>query len=99
MIPVHDLEDARQAIRKIAASQNASVSALSDASDLSRGVVNRFVSNTRKTEGGVTDIRLSSLLRLINFAGWEIVIRPRDNRPRRTRIREAARGANGDAEA
>lgn len=84
MYPISSLEDTRTAIRKVAGDLRVTVTGMTDAAKISRGVINRFINNnTELNNGREADIRLSSLLRLLNYAGYELVVRKKDNRTQR----------------
>lgn len=95
---VRTLDDARQAVRRIATEKRSSLTAMGHAAGLARGVITRFTSgearNERRNRDGPVDIRLSSLLTYLEYAGYEIVIRPRNGSNERERRRNALRQEN-----
>lgn len=71
----NDLDSARTVIRKAATASRTSLTAASDAAGLSRGSITRFVSGRGQRQNTDPDIYLSTMLRLLDFLGYEIVVR------------------------
>lgn len=97
MIKMNTLDEARVAIRQVAEARRASLTAMSDAAGIARGVITRFASSMGQRQIDNPDIRLSSVLRFLDYAGYEMVFRPKDTRSTRQRLRDAARGGADDA--
>jgi len=97
---IRTLDDAREAVRAVAAERRTAMTALADAAGISRGIITRFVS--KRSPHGVEDpdIRLRSLLTYLNYAEYELVVRKRDTRNMRERVLDdVRRGRRGDESA
>lgn len=86
---VSSLDDARQAVKKVVAARRSSLTAMSDAAGLARGIITRFANNNSQRNAPETDIRFSSLIKFLDFAGYEIVFRKKASL--RTRVLDATR--------
>lgn len=96
---IRDNEDARRAFHGVARELKVSVTALAESAGLSSGSVNRFVFERLHMKSGVrsktSNIHLLTLLRVMDNAGYEVVVRPKVPGSRRER-RLAALKERGD---
>lgn len=87
----NDLASARDAIRKVAAQARTSITAASDGANLSRGSVTRFVSARGQRQNPNPDIYLGTIIQLLDYLGYELVIRKKVGTNGRARLLAAVR--------
>jgi hypothetical protein len=101
--PIHSNDDAREAIKSIAKAVGLSVTALATQAGISTGSINRFVFARPGTKNGVkfesVNMHLLSLIRVMEGAGYELVVRPKETGSRRSRRLAALKERNGDRQA
>lgn len=98
---ITSLEDMRNAITQMAKTNRLSVTALNDLADVAKGSLNRFMrTNVRARRGPKqeltaelvpTDLRIATMLKIVEAAGYEVVIQPKNTKTRRQQVLEAAR--------
>lgn len=87
----NDLAGARAAIRKVAAAARTSITAAADSAGLSRGSVTRFVSARGQRQNPDPDIYLSTVVKLFDHLGYELVVRKKTSSNGRARLLAAVR--------
>lgn len=99
---VRTMDDMREAFERMARHNRLSLSGLNDMAEVGKGVLTRFRRKEAPTKGkgatgevSPTDLRLSTVLRIIEAAGFEVELRPRTQVARRQRVLNQARG-NGE---
>lgn len=101
-IKVASPQDLREAIQKMADANKVSVTTLNGMAGAGLGILRRYLrGRDRRKLGGVlveetaeTDIKVSVILKTIDAAGFEMVLRPKATAPRRERVRQAQRKAS-----
>lgn len=98
---ITSLEDMRNAITQMAKTNRLSITALNDISNVAKGSLNRFMrTNVRARRGPnqeltaemvPTDLRVATMLKIVEAAGYEVVIQPKNTKTRRQQVLEAAR--------
>lgn len=98
---VRTMDDMRAAFDRMAKHNRLSLTALNDMAAVGAGVLTRFrrkeAPSKHSTRGDTkgtltpTDLKLSTMLAIIEAAGFEIEIRPRVQDTRRRRVLDAAR--------
>lgn len=99
---VKNMDDLRDALDRMAKYNRVSLSALNDLARVGAGILTRMRRNDVKTRSTrddevrliKADMKLSTLLTVVDAAGWEMVLQPKDRPNRRTRVLDAAREEN-----
>lgn len=94
-------QDARDALLKACEEQNMSLTGLNVASGVGRSSLTRFVFQSRVVSPGVyakeNHLYISSFVKALDAAGYEVVVRPKVPGSRRERkLRALRQGGNGD---
>lgn len=100
---VRSMDDLRTALDRMAKHNRLSLTALNEVAQIGQGILTRLRRKDVKTRSGPgspirdiqADIKFSTLIRVVESAGWEMEFRPKEQGNRRTRVREAARAQGG----
>lgn len=104
---VRSMDDLRVALDRMAKQNRVSLTALNDLAQIGQGILTRVRRKVVKTQSHPgspvrdieADIKFTTLLKVVESAGWELEFRPKSQPNRRTRVLEAARAEGGDADA
>jgi hypothetical protein len=104
---IKDHDDLRRAIEQMAADARVSVTGLNELAGIAKGVLTRFMRGTVRRRLGPekklsdqtipTDLRTLSLIKVVEAAGYELIIQPKSQTSRRQQVRRAAARQRGDA--
>lgn len=103
---VKSMDDLRDVLERMANHNRVSLSALNDLAQIGQGILTRLrrkdvqsrsypESPTRVIQA---DIKFSTLIRVVEAAGWEMVFRPKPQQNRRVRVLDAVRAEGGDTD-
>lgn len=100
---VKSMDDLRTALERMAKYNSLSLTALNELAQIGQGILSRLRRKDVKTRSGPgspvreiqADIKFSTLIRVVESAGWEMEFRPKVQANRRARVREAARAQGG----
>lgn len=103
---VRSMKDIREALDKMASYNRVSLTGLNEIAPVGQGILTRLrrdivPSRPRKGETETVvepDIKLSSWIKVVEAAGWEMVLQPRTTESRRARVRQAVRGEGGGSD-
>lgn len=96
---IETLADMRAAFVKMAETNRLSITALNGISDVALGVLNRFIKGRDRRrinevlvdETYEPDMKFSAVLKVVNAAGYEMIIQPKPTENRRKRVLAAIR--------
>ena len=102
-IKVESPQDLRDAIQKMADANKVSVTTLNELAGVALGVLRRYLrGRDRRKIGGVvveetaeTDIKVSVVLKTVNAADYELILRPKPKGNRREQVRQVQRKRRG----
>lgn len=102
-IKVESPQDLRDAIQKMADANKVSVTTLNQMAGAGLGILRRYLrGRDRRKLGGVlveetseTDIKVSVILKTVNAADYELVLRPKPKANRREQVRQVQRKRRG----
>lgn len=100
---VKTMDDLRDALDRMCKYNRVSLTGLNDLANIGQGILARLRRTEVKSRSypGApqrdirADIKFSTLLKVVDAAGWEMVFQPKDQPNRRTRVLEAARAEGG----
>lgn len=105
---VKSMDDLRVALDRMARHNRLSLSALNDLAEVGQGILTRLRRKDVKSRSHPgapqhivqADIKFSTLLKVIDTAGWELEFRPKAQPNRRSRVLDAvrAKGSGTDAD-
>lgn len=93
---VRTMDDMRAALDRMARHNRVSLTTLNGMANVGQGILTRFRRKEAPTKGKgdkrtPTDLKISTLMAVIEAAGFEIEIRPRVQAARRQRVLDVAR--------
>ena len=96
---VKSLDDMRKALELMAARNKVSMTTLNDLAKVGQGCLSRFMrgeirvrkGRTLTDEKTVTDLRLATIIKVVEAADFELIIQPKSTGTRREQVRAAAR--------
>lgn len=98
---VKTMDDVRDAFDRMAKHNRVSLTALNDLAGAGSGILTRLRRKDVPARGGKTgqlseaDIKMSTALRVIQAAGWELVLQPAVRGNRRQQVLDAVRNTGG----
>lgn len=101
---IRNMSDVREVLDKMASHNRVSVTGLNEIAPVGQGILTRLrrpIVPSRPRQGETTtkvepDIKLSSWIKVVEAAGWEMVLQPATKESRRARARRPDRSGGGE---
>lgn len=103
---VKTMDDLRDALDRMCKHNRVSLTALNDLANIGQGILTRLRRKdvkSRSTPDALphpiqADIKFSTLLKVVDAAGWDLVLQPKAQPSRRSRVLDAVRMEGGDTD-